>query len=73
MPSNPEMSEPSDLEISKTLRKAFIAKQRKRAILTFVIGLLAVVAFLIAWDRGIIFSIWNVLCRVVADWRTFLQ
>jgi hypothetical protein len=72
-----ETLEPSDLEMSKMLRKALEEKRRKRAILAFAIGLLAVVAFWEAWDRGIIApvvaSIWNMLCRLAEDWRAFLQ
>jgi hypothetical protein len=76
----PEISEPSYQEMSEMLfRKNPVTERRRRrkAILALVIGILAVMAFRKAWDHGIItyvaVSVWNILCRVVADWKFFLQ
>jgi hypothetical protein len=76
----PEISEASYQEMSEMLfRKnpATEQRQRRKAILALVIGFLAVIAFRKAWDHGIIsfvaVSLWNILCRVVADWKFFLQ
>ncbi len=80
MSSSPEMPEPSYPEMSETLFKEHpttAGKRRKKAILFLAIGILAAIALREAWDRGIITlvseNIWNLLCRVAADWKAFLQ
>ena len=76
MPSS-EISEPSDLEMSKMFLKAIEARRRRRAILAYAIGLLVLVGFWEAWNRGIIAALavntWNLLCRIAVDWWAFLQ
>jgi len=80
MSSYPEIPEPTYREMSALVLKKNIAiegRRRKKAVLALAIGVLTVVAFREAWDRGIIalvaVNIWNMLCHVAADWKAFLQ
>ena len=79
MSSYPEIPEPSYKEMSQMLLKenpATEGKRRKTAILALAIGILIVLALRAAWDHGIIafvaVNIWNMLCRLAADWWSFL-
>ncbi len=72
-----EISELTNQEMSGMISRSIAAKQRRSTILALAIGLPAMAVFLVAWDRGVIVllaeKMWQILCRLAADWNAFLQ
>jgi len=76
-PTHSETPELTNQEMSGMISKSLAAKQRRSTILALAIVLPATIAFLVAWDRGIIalavVKIWQIVHRVAADWHAFMQ